>query len=282
MKTIQTRVSCRTYKQEMIPQSSISTLQTYFNDAVFPPFGTTIQLGLAAAEENDQTTLRGLGTYGFIKNPAGLIIGAVKDSPNAMVDFGFVMEYLVLQATSLGLGTCWLGGTFTKSAFSKRINKNEDEIIPAVIACGIPAKERVTSKIIRSQIQADRRLPWEKLFFENSMGNPLTPDTAGPYKNPLEMVRIGPSASNKQPWRIIKVGPKWHFICQRTPGYGKTNRLMNLVRLADMQRIDLGIALVHFSLTANELGLSGTWIYQDPHLTNEFPSCEYIITWVEA
>ena len=34
----------------------------------------------------------------------------------------------------------------------------------------------------------------------------------------LEMVRIAPSASNKQPWRVVRDGPAWHFYCQRTPG----------------------------------------------------------------
>lgn len=33
---------------------------------------------------------------------------------------------------------------------------------------------------------------------------PLEKEEAGNYEAALEMVRIAPSASNKQPWRILK------------------------------------------------------------------------------
>jgi len=35
-------------------------------------------------------------------------------------DFGYLMEEAILFATGLGLGTCWLGGSFTKSGLPKR------------------------------------------------------------------------------------------------------------------------------------------------------------------
>ena len=37
----------------------------------------------------------------------------------------------------------------------------------------------------------------------------------------LEMVRRGPSASNKQPWRVVRAGERWHLYLQRTRGYGR-------------------------------------------------------------
>ncbi|MGB4438289.1 MAG: nitroreductase family protein [Sedimentibacter sp.] len=57
----------------------------------------------------------------------------------------------------------------------------------------------------------------------------------GTYGVPIEMVRLGPSASNKQPWRIIKDKNSYHFYLCRTKGYGSVN--------FDVQKNDLGIAM---------------------------------------
>jgi len=100
------------------------------------PFGTHPRFKLIASTEADTKFLRGLGTYGFIKNPSAFIIGAISPAPFDLEDFGYVMEAIVLQATRLELGTCWLGGTFTKSRFAKKMNLTPAESIPAVISKG--------------------------------------------------------------------------------------------------------------------------------------------------
>ena len=46
-------------------------------------------------------------------------------------DFGYTMERIILFATDLGLGTCWLGGSFTKSRFAEKISANGSERVPA-------------------------------------------------------------------------------------------------------------------------------------------------------
>ena len=76
---------------------------------------------------------------------------------------------------------------------------------------------------------------------------------------------MAPSASNKQPWRVVRRGDDWHFYLQRTKGYGKGSALFAVLRLADLQRVDLGIALCHFELAARELGLAGEWVLDEPH-----------------
>ena len=58
---------------------------------------------------------------------------------------------------------------------------------------------------------------------------------------PLEMVRLGPSASNKQPWRIVRKDGFYHFFIQRTKGY--RNVMTRLVQIEDMQRLDMKSAL---------------------------------------
>jgi hypothetical protein len=190
------------------------------------------------------------------------------------------MESIILIATDIGLGTCWLGGTFTKSSFSERVSPSPGELIPAVVALGYCAKKpRRFDALIRNSADADRRLSWEQLFFDSRFGAPLSRTMAGDYVKALEMVRRAPSASNKQPWRIIKDGNLWHFFLQRTPGY-RERMLVRLFTVADMQRIDMGIAMCHFELMARDHGLDGHWEINAPDIgkTDEFS--EYTVSWV--
>lgn len=118
----------------------------------------------------------------------------------------------------------------------------------------------------------------EFLFFAGAFGNTLTTDAAGEYAEPLEMVRWAPYASNKQPWRIVRIDDAWHFYLQRTQGYGKGTMLFNILRLADLQRVDMGIAMCHFELAAREPGLNGCWVLDDPKLQTPY-GAEYSATW---
>lgn len=243
------------------------------------PLGSNLRFILVAATQPDHTSLKGLGTYGFIRNPSGFIIGAVEDTPTAMEDYGYAMEVAILKATDLGVGTCWLGGSFTQSSFARKIQRKANELIPAVTAVGHVTKERKLRDSIRHRIRADQRLDWNVLFFDGDFATPLSRTSAADFATALDMVRLAPSASNKQPWRIIKEGDRWHFYCQRTPGYGKGSLLFNLLKLADLQRLDVGIAMCHFDLTARQMGLEGCWINVNPELVVADEKPFYVATW---
>jgi hypothetical protein len=47
-----------------------------------------------------------------------------------------------------------------------------------------------------------------------------------------------------------------------------------------MQRLDMGIAMSHFQLTAEELGLPGRWEVQDPGTKTTDELTEYTVSWV--
>jgi nitroreductase len=277
---IRERFSCRSYDKHPINGEERQQLADFATANSTGPFGTTSRFQLAAATEQDRKALRGLGTYGFIKGATGFIIGAMGDGEKNLEDYGYLMEHIILYATDLGLGTCWLGGSFTKSRFAKIIGASKGESVPAVTSVGYIAETpRRMDAMIRQGAGAARRRPWEKLFFKGKFSTSLSPDDAGAYAEPLEMVRLGPSASNKQPWRIVKEGDAWHFFMQRTPGY-REGRLSRLMRVADMQRIDMGIAMNHFELTAGELGLAGYWDRQEPKFERPDELTEYLVSWL--
>ena len=277
---IRRRFSCRTYQLKTISRDDLSALQSILDSSQIGPLGNQIRFKIAAATENDNRQLKGLGTYGFIKNPAGFIIGAIHDSPGALADFGYQVELIILNAIELGISSCWLGGTFTKSRFSKIMELQPGEDIPSIISIGYPSDQQAwIDRTTRVFAGADRRLGWESLFFDCSFNRPLTRQAAGKYAESLEMVRLAPSASNKQPWRVIKQGDQWHFYIQRTRKYPPTAFKL-LINSADLQRIDLGIAMAHFEQTAHDISLTGSWIVQDPGLHLPDSQTEYNISWI--
>jgi len=273
------RYSCRSYIDEPIQESHRQALKDFLGTLQIGPLGTHARFELVTATQDDRQSLKGLGTYGFIKNPTGFIIGALEQGAKNLEDYGYLLEHAVLIATDIGLGTCWLGGTFTKSGFAKKILLRDSETIPAVVALGYDLENKGRSGQMRRYLGAARRLSMEQLFFKDSFGNPIVIKSANAYAQPLEMVRWAPSASNKQPWRIVRIDDAWHFYLQRTKGYGKGTFVFNILRLADLQRVDMGIAMCHFELTASELGLKGSWVLNDPQI--QMPEgTEYIVTWI--
>jgi nitroreductase len=277
---IKQRFSCRSYLSQPVEERTRQRLVDYAAALQTGPFGAQMRFELVAAREKDQKALKNLGTYGFIKGATGFIIGAMQDDEKNLEDFGYLMESIILFATDVGLGTCWLGGTFTKSSFSQRVSPRPGELIPAVASLGYCAKKpRRFDALIRNSADAERRLSWEQLFFDSRFGVPLSREMAGDYATALEMVRLAPSASNKQPWRIIKDTHKWHFYLQRTPGY-RERMLVRLFTVADMQRIDMGIAMCHFELMARETGLDGRWEINAPKVEEIDEFTEYLVSWV--
>jgi nitroreductase len=279
---IRQRFSCRSYRPLPIEQGTRDQLAALAASIPAGPFGTDVRFVLLAATEEDRGALRGLGTYGFIKGATAFLVGAAPETHRNLEDFGFLMECLLLHATDLGLGTCWLGGTFTKSRFAERISLRPGETVPAISAVGYMADRRgITDSLVRQQAGSDRRLAWERLFFEKGFSRPLSREAAGAYAVPLEMARLGPSASNRQPWRIVHEEGAWHFCLRRTSGY-RDNPLMKIMDIADMQRIDMGIALCHFELAARELALPGAWQFQEAGSRVAEGAAEYLVSWVEA
>jgi hypothetical protein len=276
---IRRRFSCRKYLKMTIAEADRQHLADFIASATKCPFQTSMRFELVVATEQDRNSLKGLGTYGFIRGATGYIVGAVEHSEKNLEDFGYVMEKIILCATDIGLGTCWLGGTFTKSGFARKISALNEELVPAVTSIGYIAERGGFDSGMRQLVGADNRLPWENLFFKDKFGIPVSPDETGAYALPLEMVRIGPSASNKQPWRIVREGNAWHFYMQRTKGYGNSF-MFRLLGLADLQRVDMGIAMSHFELTAVELGLKGQWIIREPDIKKPDSLTEYTVSWM--
>lgn len=213
-----------------------------------------------------------LGNYGLQKNPRYFFAGAVKKSDLARQSYGYLMEQLILKATELGLGTCWIG--FFDRRFFADFAVAKDEIFPATCTVGHTADRRLLEKISRAAVRADQRKSPEALFFENGFDTPLALTDNDPYREILEMVRLAPSSGNSQPWRIVKEkeAPVWHFFMKK---------VKNIYFKAGLHHIDLGIAMCHLELAAGEYGLSGLWVHSPPDIKDIPEDTFYTISWVE-
>lgn len=288
------RKSVRTYKVLELPAKDKSAIKGFISGEMQTPFNSEIRFEIIETSELDRDQVRSLGTYGMINGAKNFIAGTVKKDAAAggkisiaaekFIDYGFAMEKIILYLTDAGFGTCWLGGTFNKAGFAKKINIADNETIPAVTPFGYEGTRRaLVDRMIRGMAGSKFRKKWEELFFIDDFTTPLSIEEAGIYTNPLEMVRIAPSASNKQPWRIIK-GKKtktFHLFLQRTRNYPKKPFGV------DMQVLDMGIAMCHFELTCRELAIAGCWqklksedVLADIDTNISGEDVSYIVTWV--
>jgi nitroreductase len=279
---IRARHSCRTYTGKPIDGDVRSLLEKEMGANVPALFGTVMRFRLIAAQGGDEEALKRLGTYGMIKDAPAYITGAVHEGGLYLEDYGYRMERIILTATDAGLGTCWLGGTFARSDFSRRMQLEEGETIPAVASVGYAAdKKRMFDSLVRIGAGADKRKPWSVLFFDGDFNFPLAQESAREYIGALEMVRLAPSASNHQPWRVVreKANRRYHFYLQRTKNYRER---WAFVGKADLQRIDMGIAMCHFEAAAGSGGIRGSWTVRDPGIPLPGGLCTYTATWQEG
>ncbi len=237
------------------------SLETFVSSDLGCPFGNNPRFSVLDHDAGDGK----LGTYGFISGARDFIVGAVKEAPMSVEDYGYALEKIVLYATELYLGTCWLGGTFNRSGFAKAIDLGEDESIPAVTPVGYTSDRRLLGRLMRWGAGSKKRKPWDQLFFKPDM-SPINTSEAEVHDEALELVRLGPSASNSQPWRLIVDGDAVHFFVKKRMGYGT------------MQRLDMGIAMCHFELAMNESGVNGKWLLDEPELS--VGELGYVASWV--
>ena len=198
------------------------------------------------------------------------IAGKMNKLPHAEEAFGYTFELVVLYAGSLGVGTTWIAGTMDRGAFERAMHLADGEVLPCVSPLGYPAKKMsLREGLMRKGIKADTRMDFGALFFDGSFDVPLTPEKAGDLRDALEAVRLAPSAVNKQPWRAVVCGDRVHFYEKHSKGYVAADGW-------DLQKIDLGIALCHFALTAKERGAL-TFEIADPGIAAD--GAEYIATY---
>ncbi|MEC1523814.1 nitroreductase family protein [Neobacillus niacini] len=271
------RQSIRNFDTQNIKDSHVKDIKEYItnDENLVGPFGNRGRIEFIPVTNNVSDKGIKLGTYGFIKNPQGYLAGVARNSKYSLVEFAYTFQKLVIWLTGLEVGTCWMGGTFNRNSFEKEIQLGEGEFIPCITPIGYPnQKQRVFDKALRYVVKADNKKPWDQLFYDTSFEVPLKRENAGSLELPIEMVRLGPSASNKQPWRLLMSSDRevCHFYIEHTPNYSSKLGY-------DMQLLDMGIAMGQFELACKELEIQGHWSVEEPSIQLPTEHTEYIVSW---
>lgn len=268
-KAVQDRVSIRSYEERSLTKEDKSKLMD-FNASLTNPFGVDVKVQYISKDKGAEDVQ--LGTYGTIRGAKDFLAITVKDQPYAMEAVGYQFENLVLYATDMGLGTVWLAGTFNRKDFKNVIEISDDDLFPCICPVGYPGQKRsFIEKITRASLGSKKRKEWDKLFFLDDFSKSLTKEDAGRYTDALDMLRLAPSATNAQPWAVVKEGDKFHFFCNYK------NSINNDVK--KIKHLDLGIALSHFHQTAMSDGLNGKLEVAD--IDFDVPeNIHYIITYM--
>lgn len=256
------RKSVRTYTGEPLDSATIRKITDYIA-SLTPPFGARCRIAVLGASASAEPVR--LGTYGFIDGARDYLALIVEDGGTlAEAGAAYVFEQTILYCTSLGLGTCWLGGSFNRGDFRKQAALRPGEKIRIVSPVGRAAGKRHPSLLsVFGSSKPKPRKPFGANFFDGSFGEPLTETRAGRYALPLEMVRLAPSANNKQSWRVVMDERALHFYKSASFGFDS---------------IDLGIALCHFEQTCIEEGIAGGFeVLAD---APEIKSAAYVISWI--
>jgi nitroreductase len=267
---VKKRYSVRNYLDREIEPDKRTAIETFI-DSLDNPLGNKVKFHFL--DSKDIKNEEKLGTYGVIKGAKQYIGTTIKLETMTLEALGYEMEAVILYLAHLGLGTCWLGGTFDREGFADAMKIKEGEVFPIITPYGYASANKHEMEIeMRKMIQADKRMEWNQLFYRNDFKSPLTKEEAGDLAFALEMLRLAPSASNKQPWRILLIDGVCHFYEYKEPGY--SDRFPY-----DIQRVDMGIAAAHFDFSVKEKGIKGNFNTAcEPELELP-PHMEYIFSW---
>ena len=156
---------------------------------------------------------------------------------------GYLGEGFILEATRLGLGTCWIAGSFDKAGAADLVDLAPDEQVVAVTPLGYPTpRQAAASGCCGPWSRRRRALSVEKIA-------PGILDGGWPQwaVSAVQAARLAPSGANRQPWRFRLDGDSLVM--------GRAEKLYWTAP------IDFGIARLHVELGAQHEGVKGTWTH---------------------
>lgn len=249
---IASRTSVRSYTGQCVPRELLDKVQKAGELAqTLTPVPMRFHLVVdGPVLEGD---LKGvLGDYGKVIRAPHYIVITAHEHPGYLVDAGYRFEQLVLGATALGMGTCWIGGFFNETTVQRALGLTELDRVVSLTPVGYPARQMgLLQRAVRVAIRSDNRLPVDTVFSWERAGQPLPVKVLGNTRcmRLLEAARRAPSWANKQPWRFVLTSSEvWLYKQARQVKEGK-----------DYHLVDCGIVMAHVHLGAQALGLKGRW-----------------------
>jgi nitroreductase len=239
------RRSRRLYDARSISSEVFEKLVAVCND--FRPFETA----RAVPAERSEKVFKGIiGAYGKIRGAPCFIafVGDTRD-PHVNEKVGYTGEGIVLEATALGLGTCWVGKSFDQEIASSFAAIKKHERVLAITPVGYPTEEAsFEERLLTGFGQTHKRKPLAALV--SGMPQTKWPEW---IRMSLLAARVAPSAANRQPWRfLVESDSITVSVDDLHDSYGISKRL------------DCGIAMLHIEIAARVCGFAGKWNFLNP------------------
>jgi hypothetical protein len=198
--------------------------------------------------EAPESVFKGIvGSYGKVVGaPSALVFLGSPAEDGTRQHVGYTGEAIVLEATALGLGTCWIGGSLDRKLAAEVAHPMPGEHVFAISPLGLAAEEAPASeRLLFGWGKPKKRRAIEEIA--PGCGSWPTWASAG-----VEAARIAPSAMNRQPWRF-----RMEDGGVVVSGAGANTPVVSLA-------LDCGIAMLHFEIAARALGAPGVWVDCDP------------------
>ena len=246
------RRSKRRYESRPLDTDTLTQLQTVVKE--FKPFPETRSVLISRSPED---VFKGaIGSYGKVKGAPGFIafIGNTED-PHIHEKIGYLGEGIILEATALQLGTCWVGGMFRREVAGRLIQIQRNEKFFAVTPIGYPREgDSLEEKMMKRFVKSHLRKPLNELA--KGMEESKWPSW---IKDALEAARVSPSAVNRQPWR---------FSIESDAITLSVDDLKDTFHIS--KRLDCGIAMMHLEVAALIHGKQGLWEFLGPPAVARF------------
>jgi hypothetical protein len=224
LKAIDKRCSRRAYIPEGLDKEIATKLHTFAKK-----YSTLSELNILLIE-NDHRIFDGFfasyGMFSGVENYIALI--GSKSDKYSHEKAGYYGEKLILDATLLNLGTCWIGGTYKKDFCKKLLGLSaDDELICVIVVGKVKEQKSFKEKLINSLVHRSTK-PIKQMYTTDG----IVPDW---FIRGMRAVQKAPSAINKQP---VKFMFQEGMVSATVPGEKSHNS------------IDLGIAMLHFEIGA--------------------------------
>lgn len=220
-KEIELRCSRRSYNKQPLEENEIRRIQNLIDKV-----NEKEDLRFLFIEDG-QKLFNGLTkSYGLFSGVRSLIvIKGLKNDPDLEEKCGYYGEWLILEATALELGTCWVGGTFDRK--SHLLNIGEGERMIGVITVGHVDPAGFKENLIHQAMASKRKSPQEISRIEG--------EVPSWFIQGIEAASKAPSALMRQKTRFFYRGGKAIVITEDEHAF---------------DRVDLGIAKLHFECAA--------------------------------
>ena len=228
---LQKRHSVRSYALEPLPDKTRDALRAEITDINTHEAGLNFQLLF-----NDSEPFRGFTrSYGMLRDVSNYLAAVIDPSYDfALERAGYFGEQFVMKCVDLGLGTCFVSGTFSRGNVSARVAVYEE--LPFLIPFGISADRpswiaRVSMKLAHKHEMTPRD------FFDGNDDEYAEAKRTFPWLDKaLAAVACAPSALNRRPVRLSMKNVEGHnrIVATLLPGPAAKDP-MNTT-------IDLGIA----------------------------------------